>query len=137
MPIKDILKGDDQKAKRNLFAFNSTDSSKRIYVRFNLWGRHFFPKYYKSKDADFHKDLDMGNIMAYIFRGEKDGIDQFVDIAFRGAAKTARTKLFIAYVIANDMDHYRQFIRCISADLDNAKQSVTDIFNMLINPKVL
>lgn len=137
MQIQDILKGNDLQAKRDLFAFNASDPAVRIYVKFNLWARHLFPEYFKAKDAPFHKQIDLGNIKTYIYRGEIDGIDQFVDIAFRGAAKTARTKLFIAYAMANDMDHYRRFIRCISADLDNAKQSVTDIFNMLIKPAVV
>lgn len=137
MQIKDILNGNNLKAKRALFAFSKSDPIERIYTKFNLWSRHFFPKYFKSRDAWFHKKMDMGNIKAYIYQGEDDGINQYVNIASRGFAKTARTKLFLAYVIANDMDHYRQFIRCLSADLDNAKQSVTDIFNMLIQDRVI
>lgn len=67
----------------------------------------------------------MGNIAVY--RGK---LNVFVDIAFRGAAKTARTKLFLAFCIANDTDHSRKYIKVLSADLDNAKQIVTDIYNM-------
>ena len=75
--------------------------------------------------------MDMNNVKTY-----RSQITQYVNIAYRGFAKTARTKLFIAFCIANDLDHTKRFIRCISADLDNAKQSVTDIFNMFVQPRV-
>lgn len=129
--ITSILNGSDMKAKKALFLFDKKNTNAEVLFKFNLWGRYFFPKYYKSKDAPFHKDLDMGNIEAY--RGD---IEQFVNVAFRGAAKTARTKLFLAFVITNDIDHHRRYIRCLSAEVDNAKQSVTDIYNMLISPRV-
>ncbi len=129
--IKEILSREEPEELRALFAFSSKDSNDLVWIKFNIWSRFFFPKYFSSKDCPKHKEMDMNNIRAY-----RSEILQYVNIAFRGFAKTARTKLFIAFCIANDQDHTKRFIRCLSADIDNAKQSVTDIYNMFIQPRV-
>lgn len=129
--LEKILTGDDLKAQRALFAFDSTNSVDEIVIKYNLWMRKLLMRYLKSADAPFHEELDRGNIRAYI--GE---LLQFVDIAYRGAAKTARTKTFLAYAILNDLEHHRRFIRVLSADIENAKQSVTDIYNIMVQPGV-
>jgi len=129
--IKAILKGDDELAKKALFQFSVDDDEKKIRLKFNLWIRYNFPKYFTSKDAPFHREIDLYNIRAY-----KGNIDSFVDIAFRGAAKTARTKLFIAFAIANDIGHFRKYIKVLSADGDNSKQITTDIYNMFVSKKI-
>jgi hypothetical protein len=131
LTVEEILRGDNEKLKKSLFLFNRDDGNEVILFKFGIWSRYFFPKYFKSDDAPFHKDMDEGNLDAYL-----GNIHQFVDIAFRGAAKTARTKLFIAFCICNDKDHHRRYIRCLSADLENAKQSVTDIYNMVVRKRV-
>jgi len=131
MEIKKILERNNPKELRALFAFDSSNTNEQIEFKFNIWARFFFVKYFTSNDCDKHKEMDLNNIKAY-----RSQIRQFVNIAFRGFSKTARTKLFIAYCIANDLDKTKKFIRCISADLDNAKQSVTDIYNMFIQPRV-
>ena len=110
-----------------MFAFDSSNSEKEVLFKFNLWGRYFFPAYYKSKDAPFHKDIDSNNYKVYI--GEKK---YFVNIIFRGGAKTTRTKLFIAFTIANDIEHKRKYFKNLTKDIANAKQNVTDIYNMLV-----
>lgn len=115
---------------RSLFAFNTSDSDTEVLFRFQLWARWFFPQYFKSPDAPFHKDIDTHNLQVY--RGE---LKYFVDIVFRGGAKTTRTKLFIAFVLSNDRDHKRKFIKVLTKDLSNAKQFVTDIYNMLITER--
>ncbi len=116
---------------RALFAFDSKNTNEEVAVKFNLWARYFFPQYFSSPDCKAHREMDLNNIRAY-----RSEIRQYVNVAFRGFAKTARTKLFIAYCIANDQEHLKRFIRCLSADLDNAKQSVTDIYNMFVQPRV-
>lgn len=129
--MQKILNKGDKSELRALFAFDKTDSNEAVLLKYNLWSRYFFVKYFTSPDCPAHKVMDLNNLKTY--RGE---ITQYVNVAFRGFAKTARTKLFIAFCIANDLDHKRKFIRCISADLDNAKQSVTDIYNMFVQPRV-
>lgn len=131
MELQKILKSNNLKDKKALFAFDKSNSNEQVYVKFNLWARYFFSKYFTSNDCEEHKEMDLNNIKTY-----RSEINQYVNVAFRGFAKTARTKLFIAFCIANDLDHTKRFIRCISADLDNAKQSVTDIYNMFVQPRV-
>lgn len=129
--LEEILSQGQRKEVRALFSFSSEDSEEEVLLKFNLWGRHFFPKFYKVKDASFHKEIDSYNYKAY--RGE---VKYFVDIAFRGAAKTTRTKLFLAFAISNDIEHSRKYIKILSVDKNNSKQSVTDIYNLLISPEL-
>lgn len=126
MDLQKILLGSDRKLKKAVFLFNRGNTDDEALLKFNLWSRYFFPKYFTSDDAPFHKEMDRENLKAYW------GITRsFVNIAFRGASKTARTKLFLAYCIANDTDHTRKYIKVLSADGDNSTQIVTDMYNML------
>jgi len=125
-----LLARNEKKELKALFSFNEEDSDAQIVFKFNLWSRYFFPSYFTSQDAPFHKDIDIGNVKAY----RSSFI--FLNIAFRGAAKTARTKLFIAYCIANDLDHFRKYFKVLSEDGTNARQLTTDIYNMLVNARI-
>ena len=130
--LMEILDKGDKKEIRSLFGFTKDDSEKEVLMKFNVWCRYFFVKFFKAKDAPFHKEIDTRNLRVY--RGE---IKSFLDIAFRGAAKTTRTKLFVAFCIANDEEHTRKYIKVLSADATNAKQAVTDVYNLLINQQIL
>lgn len=110
-----------------LFLFNRKNNNEEIIFKFGLWSRYFFPQYFTSEDAPFHQEMDEYNLQAY--KGE---LTSFVNVAFRGASKTARTKLLIAFCVANDEDQHRRYIRILSDDIDNAKQSVLDIYNMFV-----
>lgn len=125
-----LLEGDVPQV-RALFAFDSTTEEDDVLLKFWLWSRWFFPNSFKTKDAPFHQQIDRANLSVY--RANKKA---FVDIAFRGAAKTTKTKLFVAFCIANDEDHVRKYIKVLSKDLKNSKQTVTDIYNFLITPLV-
>lgn len=127
MDVETILKNNDPTQLRALFLFESEDEEV-ILAKFEMWAHKLFPKYFTSDDAEFHHEIDLDNLRAYI-----GTIDSFVDIAFRGAAKTARTKLFLAFCIANDISHYRRYIKVLSEDGTNSRQIVTDIYNMLIS----
>lgn len=126
--LKDILNNGTITEQKELFSFTVNDSDEKIELKFNLWARKFFIKYFTSKDAPFHKKIDIANIQCY----KGISLNSFVDIAFRGGAKTARTKLFIAFAISNDTEHFRKYIKVLSADHDNSRQIATDIYNMLI-----
>lgn len=129
--IRDVLSGTNSEDIRSLFSFTKDDPTERIVFKFNLWARHFFPKYFKKPDAHFHNMIDTNHARVY------QGLEhQFVNIAFRGAAKTTRCKLFIAFAILNDTGHFRKYIKVLSKDLGNSKQITTDIYNMLIMPNV-
>jgi hypothetical protein len=129
--LQKILDTTNIKELKATFAFNKNDIDELVILKYNLWARHYFHKYFTSEDAPFHYEIDLHNLKVY--RGT---ISSFVDIAFRGAAKTARTKLFIAFCIANDMDHSRKYIKVLAEDGGNSKQIVTDVYNMLISPEV-
>lgn len=132
-PILKILNSDSLIDKKALFVFDSQeDSIEAIVLKYNLWSRYFFPQYFESEDAPFHNEINTNNVK--IYKGE---IDQFIDSAFRGAGKDVKTKLFIPFCILNDRKHFRKYFKVLSADLTNSKQTVTDIYNMLINPRVM
>ncbi len=128
--IEEMLKGDNPKELRAIFSFDN-EPDELVIFKFNLWARKFFPKYFSSEDADFHEKIDGYNLSSY--RGK---ITSFTNIAFRGAAKTVRTKLFLAYCICNDQLKSRKYIKVLSEDGVNSKQIVTDIYNMLISIEV-
>ena len=129
--ITDALKTNNPEDLKSLFSFND-EPNKIIIFKFNLWARHFFGKYFVYDDAPFHNHIDNNNLNAY-----RGFIDSFLDIGFRGAAKTARTKLFMAFCIANDQKHFRKHIKVLAEDITNSKQVVTDVYNMLINPEIV
>lgn len=136
-----ILERGNVKEIRSLFAFDRSNTDEEVRIKFNLWARYLHPGYFMDErkekaipDAPFHKEIDLNNIRTY--RGtdpEPDGKSVFPDSAFRGAAKTSRTKLFFGFVIGNDADHYRKFMKIASEDPNNSVQSVTDIYNMYVS----
>jgi hypothetical protein len=129
--LKEILDGSDLLAKKALFQFSPKEDTRKILLKFNLWSRYFFPQYFQSRDGFFHEQIDTANIQAY--KGE---LDTFTDIAFKGAAKTSRTKLFTAFFVCNDREHFRRYVRVLAHDGDNSKQITLDVYNMLVNPRV-
>lgn len=129
--IQEILDSNDLALQKALFQFDSTDSDEAVLLKFNLWGRFFFIQYFKVEDAPFHKDIDENNLK--IYRGKAK---TFTDLAFRAASKTTRTKLFNAFCIANDLDKSKKYIKILSHDITNCRQYTTDVYNMLIEPRV-
>ena len=136
--LHQIFQSNDKQLILSLLTFDRTDSVERIVFKFNSWVRFFFPKFLYDQDtgeycedAPFHNVIDTENAHAYI--GE---IKTFTDIAYRGAAKTTRTKLFIAFCISSDREHYRKYIKILAEDGTNSKQSVTDIYNLLVDEKL-
>lgn len=128
--IRKILKDENPKELLALFNFDVSQPNERILLKFNLWGRYLFPNYFKSEDAPFHAEINLYNLQSY--KGE---LDAFINCAFRGAGKDVKTQLFITFAILNDTEHFRKYFRCLSDDGDNSVQSVTDIYNMLVNPR--
>lgn len=129
--MEEILDRGNKKEIRALFSFSKENTEEEILLKFNIWARYFYPQYFKFDDAPFHKEIDLFNLRVY--RGT---LKYFVDIVFRGGAKTTRTKLFTAFAISNDEEHFRKYIKILTKDIANAKQIVTDIYNMLISPAV-
>jgi hypothetical protein len=132
MDIEQILNSNNEEAKKALFQFTLEDTNEVILLKFNLWARYFFPQYFKDEDAPFHKDINEGNLDAY-----RGNIDYFVDVAFRGAGKDVKTKLFIPFCILNDKCNFRRYFKVLAEDTTNSTQIVTDIYNILVNPRVI
>ena len=131
LEVTKILKTNSPLKIRSFFAFNKATQFEVALLKFKIWSAYFYPQYFKVEDAPFHSEIDRNNLAAY--RGE---IDEFVNGAFRGAAKTTRTKLFFAFVIANDRDHSKRYFKICTKDIGNAKQIVTDIYNHLATGRV-
>ena len=129
--INDILQNGTAKEKLSLFFFDVSMDDAVILLKCNLWSRFFFPQYFGSPDAPFHEEMNLANIKIY-----KGHLDSFINIAFRGAGKDVKTQLFITYAILNDTQSFRKYYKVLSDDQTNAVQSVTDIYNMLVNPKI-
>lgn len=129
--IQQIIDSDNTLEQKALFQFDKTDSDEAVLLKFNLWARFFFVNFFKVKDAPFHKDIDKGNLGIYRAKAKS-----FVNLAFRGASKTSRTKLFFAFAIANDTEHTRRYLKILSHDMTNCRQFTTDVYNMLIDSRV-
>lgn len=130
--IKKILFEGTDAQRKYLFSFTTSTDREKIYQKFQLFTRYFYPKFFKTKDAPFHKDMVMNLISMY--KGE---CDEFLNIGFRGCSKTTYTKLFIVFCIACDTGTSKKYFKILSEDIKNSKQSVTDIYNLLIQPRVL
>jgi len=131
MTLDELLATDNPAKIRPAFEFTINEDDFDIWVKFNCWVGHFFPRYFKEKPAVFHRKLDIYNIQTY-----KTTLRSFTDIAFRGAAKSTRTKLLAAFCIANDTEHFRRYIKILTKDLDNSRQYVTDIYNIFMDLKM-
>lgn len=128
--IKEILSRGNYTEVRQLFAITD-DNTHLIAKKFNLWAKTFYPSVFKKKDAKFHREMDQN--LADLYVGNILTLTQY---HFRGATKTTRTKLFIAFVLANDQrETRRKYLKVLSEDPINSKQFVTDVYNMLVSTK--
>lgn len=111
--------------KRELFQFDADTTDNMVLQKFKLFSRSQYNRYYQDKGAPFHDDMILRTIQSY--RG-----NNVVEIGFRGCAKTTFKKLIRVYLLLNDKDHRRKYLKVLCGDLTNAKQIVTDIYNMML-----
>lgn len=123
--IKDIILKGNSAQKKALYSFSSKDSNEKVLKKFELFTRGNFIRFFKSEDAPFHKDMAMDFIISY--RG-----GNLRELAFRSASKTSLFKLFLVFILENDEDHSKKYIKIVSRDLKNPKQIVTDVYNMML-----
>lgn len=114
-----------------LFAFDKTEPREMIAFKFQYWAYKVFNRYFQSEPADFHTQFIFNMLKAYY------GESNYLNLGFRGCAKTSYSKLFLAYAILNDMDHHRKYIKVLTRNAGNSKQIVTDIYNMILEVKKL
>lgn len=112
--------------KRELFQFTLDESDERILLKYKLFTRSCYPHYFTHKSPKHHDTRIINYLQSY--RGKQNGIE----IAYRGDAKTSHAKLFVTFVILNDKNAYRRYMKVLSRDLKNASQLVTDVYNNIV-----
>jgi hypothetical protein len=123
--IKNIALDGTPEERRILFGFNKDTSEDKILFKFKIFNKSNLIRYFKGKDAPFHDEMVRNLIRSY--RGEN-----YINLAFRGSAKTTLAKLFLVFVLLNDEDHFKRYIKILSRDIKNPKQIVTDIYNICL-----
>lgn len=124
--IKQILLNGSPEEKRAVFSFTKDTPDEKILKKFKLFARANYARYFDHTDAEDHDIAILNYIKSY--KGSCNGIE----IAFRGFGKTSLLKLFITFVLLNDKDEFRKYIKILSRDGKNSKQLVTDIYNLIV-----
>lgn len=124
--LKNIALNGTPGEKKLLFEFSSTDDEDKLLTKFKYFARSCYPRYFTAPAAPYHDDFIRDYIKSY------RGTENVLEAAHRDGAKTALLKLFATFVILNDTDHTRKYIKVNSKELTNAKQFVTDVYNMMV-----
>jgi hypothetical protein len=111
--------------KRALFEF-SDEPIEKVLAKFQLFSRTFFTRYFQQKSAPFHKDMAEHYLRSYLLN------ENWMELAFRGAAKTSLLELVVVYVLLNDTKARKKYVKILSRDLKNSVKLVTGIYNKLI-----
>ena len=125
---KIITDGTDEQ-RLALFAFDKDNTTDLIKFKFIMWAHTCYPRYFQSTPAPFHDQILENMIDAYY------GRTKYLNLGFRGCAKTTYTKLFLAFVILNDMNQTRKYMKVLTRNVGNAKQLVTDVYNLIVETK--
>jgi len=113
------------------FAFDKEEPRLLVAFKFKYWAYKVYPRYFKNEPADFHDDFILNMLAAYYNESN------YLNLGFRGCAKSTYIKLFITFVLLNDINHTKMFIKVLARNFGNSKQMVTDIFNMISEVKSL
>jgi hypothetical protein len=111
--------------KLELYGFDFQTPRRVIAQKFKYFAMGNYPRFFAKKSAKFHDDMVNALVKSYF--GEN-----WLIAAFRGSAKTSLAKLFIVFVLLNDKDNYRKYIKVLSKDGKNSKQIVTDVYNLMV-----
>jgi len=126
--IQNIILTGTPEEKRKVYEFSSDTNIRVVLDKFKVFARGNYPRYLSHPAAPFHDDMVMDMIKSY--RGEN-----MLEAAFRGSAKTSLKKLFDVFVLLNDTDGYRKYMKVLTKDLKNSKQIVTDVYNLIVEVK--
>lgn len=121
---KIVLEGSPAE-KMELYGFDNTTSEGLLLKKFKIFCRGNYPRFFHCKSAEFHDDMIRHMIKSYY------GLN-LLNIAGRGLAKTTIAKLFITFVLLNDRDQHRRYIKILTKDFKNSKQIVTDVYNLTV-----
>ena len=123
--IREIIKTGTAEEKRRLFTFNAETAKNLVCKKFKIFSRGMYPRYFKQHSAVFHDEQIRKMIDSYY------GLN-YLKAAFRGSAKTSLKKLFDVFVLLNDEDGFRKYIKVLTKDGKNSKQIVTDVYNLIV-----
>ncbi len=124
--IERIILDGSKSEKLALYQFDSSMDVKEISKRFNLFVVGNFVRYFKTKPAPFHDEMVEHYIKSYL------GQEKYLNIGYRGCAKTSLKKLFDVYVLLNDTsEKKKRYIKVLTKDINNSKQIVTDVYNLI------
>lgn len=135
---KEILERGDENEIIHAFAFDDTFKLDHIHFLFDFWARTFFPRYFQSVAPPFHHQIIDYFLASYIGLPLPGGESNYVNLGFRGCAKTSLTKLLLVFVLLHDLTKKsgsvgrRQYIKVLTRNQNNARQIVTDIYNMMV-----
>ncbi len=125
--IKDIIINGSKAEKLALYQFDKFTEIDKIIKKFNLFVIGNYPRYFKNKAAPFHEEMIENYIRSYL------GEYNYLNIGFRGCAKTTLKKLFVTYILLNDRRvNKRNYMKVNTKDTTNSKQIVTDIYNLIV-----
>lgn len=123
--IQNIILNGTVAEKLELYGFNSGTPHRIILKKFKYFSRANYPRYFRHKSAPFHDEWVLDMIKSYY--GEN-----VLNIASRGLGKTTAKKLFDVFVLLNDQDAHRKYMKILTKDLKNSKQIVTDVYNLIV-----
>ncbi len=123
--IQNIVLNGSVAEKKELYGFDSQTNKRIILKKFKIFARGNYPRYFTAPQAKFHDDMIMDMIKSYY--GENR-----LNIAFRGSAKTTLKKLFDVFILLNDNDAHKKYIKVLTGDFKNATQVVTDVYNLIV-----
>src|SRR6056297_1412036 len=114
----DVLKTEDRKQILSLMAIIGNETPELFRFKFEFFCYLFFGRYFTSKGADFH------DVIIEHMRQSYYGNIRYLNLGFRGCAKTSYTKLFLTFMILNDQEKKRKYIKVMTRNMGNAKQMV-------------
>ena len=130
---KEIIDSKDVDKIIHFLAFNKEDATETIHFKFDIWARFFYPRYYQSATPEFHHDIIDNSINTYLGRPlPSQGTSNYLNLGFRGCAKTTLTKLLLTYFLLCDIDMSRKYVKVLTRNQGNARQLVTDVYNMMV-----
>lgn len=126
---------DDEKL--GFFSFEVGDPIEQVVLKFEFWARAFYPRYFTSSAAPFHREMAEMMIRSYLGYELPEGTTNYLNLGFRGCAKTTYTKLFLAFAILNDRSEFRKYLKVLTRNQTNARQIVTDVYNLMLEVREL
>ena len=123
--IEQIVLDGSVEEKLELYGFDRSTAKGIVAKKFKIFARDNYPRYFKCKSSEAHEQMILNMIESYY------GLN-YLNIAGRGLAKTTLKKLFDVFVLLNDKDSYRKYMKVLTKDGKNSKQIVTDVYNLMV-----